>query len=240
MSAPTDLLYAGDAYRREFAARVVAADPERGAVALSATAFFPGGGGQPADTGSLACEGAELRVTGARAQAGVVWHLVEGELPEPGAPVAGAIDWERRHLLMRVHTALHLVNGVLWLAHGVQVTGARVGAGEGRADFDLASMSADLGREVEERVNERVERDHPIVTTLVPRAEADRDPSLIRSKANLIPAAIDPLRVVDIVGLDRQACSGTHVRSTAEVGPVRVVRTESKGRDNKRVRIALD
>ncbi|HEY5145014.1 MAG TPA: alanyl-tRNA editing protein [Solirubrobacteraceae bacterium] len=236
----TDLLYLTDAYLREFDAEVVAVDTRRGAVALARTAFFPGGGGQPHDTGELQGAGAVLRVV--RDGDGVVWHELEpgSALPAAGAAAHGVLDWERRHLLMRTHTALHLLNGVIWLDHGAQVTGADMTPGAGRADFSLPAISQEFGREVEARVNAQVALDLPIRVDVLPRAQADHDPSLIRSKANLIPRSIDPLRVVDIVGLDRQADSGTHVASTAEVGTVRVTGTQSKGRDNKRVRIALE
>jgi misacylated tRNA(Ala) deacylase len=246
----TELLYLTDAYLREFDAEVVAADPERRAVALSATAFFPGGGGQPPDTGSLRLGGslpekgeADFEVIEAvKGEAGTVWHrLANGApLPEAGARVRGILDWERRHLLMRTHTALHVLNGLIWLHHRAKVTGAHMTPGQGRLDFELPAMSQELAREMEARINEQVERDLPVQVRFMPRTEADRDPSLMRLKANLIPRAVDPLRVIDIVGLDRQADGGTHVASTGEVGRVRVVKTESKGKANKRVRIALD
>jgi misacylated tRNA(Ala) deacylase len=231
-------LYAEDAYLREFDAEVVAADGN--AVALSATAFFPGGGGQPADAGTLAFDGATAQVEKLRRdERGAIWHELDREGPPPGTAVHGALDWERRHLLMRTHTALHLLNGVIWLDHGARVTGANMTPGEGRLDFELEAMSQELGHQMEERVNEQIDRDLPVRVLWLPRAEADRDPALIRLKANLIPRSIDPLRVIDIVGLDRQADGGTHVASTAEVGHIRVVRTESKGRANKRIRIEL-
>jgi misacylated tRNA(Ala) deacylase len=239
----TELLYATDAYLRAFEASVVAVDEPARAVALSATAFFPGGGGQPPDTGTLRHDGGVAPVTGAaKDERGLVWHtLAEGAaLPPAGASVHGELDWERRYLLMRTHTALHLLNGVIWLDYGALVTGAHMTPGEGRLDFELPAMSQAFGREVEARVNGQVARDLPVCVLFLPRGEADRDPSLMRLKANLIPRSIDPLRVIDIVGLDRQADGGTHVASTREVGAVRVVKTESKGRANKRVRIALE
>jgi misacylated tRNA(Ala) deacylase len=231
-------LYAEDAYLREFDAEVV--ESRENAVALSATAFFPGGGGQPADSGALSFDGVTAQISKLRRdEQGVIWHELDRDAPRASTPVHGALDWERRHLLMRTHTALHLLNGVIWLDHGARVTGANMTPGEGRLDFELETMSQELGRQVQERVNEQVDRDLPVRVLWLPRAEADRDPALIRLKANLIPRSIDPLRVIDIVGLDRQADGGTHVASTAEVGHIRVVRTESKGRANKRIRIEL-
>jgi misacylated tRNA(Ala) deacylase len=243
----TELLYLTDAYLREFDAEVVAADPERRAVALSATAFFPGGGGQPPDAGILRLDAANGEsaaeiIEVEKGERGVVWHrLVNGApLPEQGARVRCALDWERRYLLMRTHTALHILNGLIWLHYRARVTGAHMTPGQGRLDFELPTMSQELAREIEARINEQVERDLPVQVRFMPRSEADRDPSLMRLKANLIPRAVDPLRVIDIVGLDRQADGGTHVASTGEVGRVRVVKTESKGKANKRVRIALE
>ena len=151
----------------------------------------------------------------------------------------GAIDWDRRHRLMRTHTALHVLCGVIWADYSIPVTGGNMEPMKGRLDFPFPAMSADLGATVERRINEEIARAHEIVVDFLPRSVADTDPALIRTSANLIPQEIDPLRVIDIVGLDRQADGGTHVLSTAEVGGVRVVGTESKGKDNKRIRIEV-
>lgn len=239
LTTTTELLYATDAYRRTFSSRVAAVDEERHAVALAATAFFPTGGGQPSDTGELVAVGAVTDVK--KDPDGLVWHrLADGtELPAVGADVEGRLDWDRRHLLMRTHTALHVLNGIIWRDHEARVTGAHMTPGEGRLDFELPAMSQEFARSIEQRVNEEIARDLPVEVRFLPRLEADRDPSLIRLKANLIPRSIDPLRVIDIVGLDRQADGGTHVASTAEIGRVQVVKTESKGRQNKRIRIAV-
>jgi misacylated tRNA(Ala) deacylase len=237
-----DELFSVDAYRRRFDAAVVEVDRELGRVALARTAFYPGGGGQPCDTGILTWDGGQARVTRVGRDAGRIWHWLEGdglELPNPASEVEGAIDWDRRHLLMRTHTALHILCGVVWADYRVAVTGGNMEPGVGRIDFELDAMSAELGRRLEQRVNEEIIRSHEILVDFLERAEADIDPALIRTKANLIPADIDPLRVIDIVGLDRQADGGTHVATTAEVGRVQVLKTESKGRANKRVRLAV-
>jgi misacylated tRNA(Ala) deacylase len=239
----TELLYATDAYRAEFESEVVGIDASERAVALAETAFFPTGGGQPHDTGTLRLPSGAAAVTGVRKDAaGVVWHALAGDvaLPAAGTRVSGTLDWERRYALMRMHTALHVLNGVIWLDHGAHVTGAHMTPEEGRLDFELPAMSQEFARAVEARVNEQIMRDLPVAVHFLPRREADADASLIRLKANLIPRSIDPLRVIDIVGLDRQADGGTHVASTREIGPVRVVKVQSKGKANKRVRIALD
>lgn len=237
----TDELYARDAYVHTFEAAVDAVDADRRLVALDRTAFYPGGGGQPHDVGTLRWHDGGAAVTRARRDGGRVWHAiaVDQPLPDPGAAVEGRIDWTRRHLLMRTHTALHVLCGVIWQDFAVAVTGGNMEPGTGRLDFELPQMSAELGRRLEQRINEEIARAHAIVVEFVDRADADSDPALIRTRANLIPAAIDPLRVIDIVGLDRQADGGTHVATTAEVGAVEVTGTQSKGRANKRVRIAV-
>jgi misacylated tRNA(Ala) deacylase len=236
-------LFAVDAYRTEFDARVTDVDREGGRVALARTAFYPVGGGQPSDTGTLRTADATLLVTAVRRERGTIWHTVDvdagAELPDVGTEVQGTIDWTRRHQLMRTHTALHILCGVIWADYGIPVTGGNMEPMRGRLDFPFPAMSADLGAAVERRVNEEIAKAHEIVVDFLPRSVADTDPALIRTSANLIPQEIDPLRVIDIVGLDRQADGGTHVLSTAEVGGVRVAGTESKGKDNKRIRIEV-
>jgi misacylated tRNA(Ala) deacylase len=238
----TELLYSTDAYRRDFEAVVVAVDREQGRLALGRTAFYPGGGGQPHDVGRLTWDGGAADVVRVSREAGLVWHTVAADaevLPETGTDVDGGIDWDRRHLLMRTHTALHILCGVIYADFGVAVTGGNMEPGKGRLDFELDAMSTELGARAERRVNEEIERAREILVDFVDREVADRDPALVRTKANLIPSAIRVLRVIDIRGLDRQADGGTHVASTAEVGRVEVTKTESKGKANKRIRLAL-
>lgn len=237
----TEELFATDAYLHSFEARVAEVDPARRIVALDRTAFYPGGGGQPWDTGVLRWHDGEAAVTRSRRAEGKIWHeMAEDQpLPDPGADLEGELDWERRHTLMRTHTALHILCGVIWQDFRVAVTGGNMEPGKGRLDFELPEMSVELGQRLERRINEEIARAREVAVAFVDRVEADADPALIRTKANLIPASIDPLRVIDIRGLDRQADGGTHVASTAEVGAVEVTKTESKGRANKRVRIRL-
>ena len=244
--APAELaateLFAVDAYRRDFDATVAEVDREGGRIRLDRTAFYPGGGGQPCDLGTLQTGAGALLVTGVRRDRGPIWHTVDpgdADLPEVGEEVQGVVDWTRRHQLMRTHTALHVLCGVIWADYGIPVTGGNMEPLKGRLDFPFPHMSADLGAAVEKRINDEIARAHEIVVDFVPRSLADADPALIRTAANLIPAEIDPLRVIDIVGLDRQADGGTHVLSTAEVGAVRVAGTESKGKDNKRIRLEV-
>jgi misacylated tRNA(Ala) deacylase len=237
----TEELYATDAYRRDFEGAVVDVDREAGRVALDRTAFYPGGGGQPHDVGALEWDGGRAAVARVKKDGGLVWHWLEGEvdLPDVGTELRGELDWERRHALMRTHTALHVLCGVIWADFGVAVTGGNMEPGSGRLDFELDAMSAELGEGVERRMNEEIVRARDILVDFIDRTEADRDPALIRTKANLIPPSITTLRVIDIVGLDKQADGGTHVASTAEVGRVEVTKTESKGKANKRIRIAV-
>jgi len=230
----TDLLYLRDAYLRAFEATVV--DVREGAVALDGTAFYPTGGGQPHDTGSLA----GVPVTDVRKDGDVVWHVLDGEPPPEGATVTGVIDWDRRHALMRTHTALHVLCGVIWNAYGVPVTGGNMEPLAARMDFEFDPLPEGFGPRVEADVNAELAADRPIVVSFLPRAEAVLDRELIRTKVSLVPEHVSEVRVVDIVGLDKQADGGTHVRSTAEVGRIWVVKTESKGKGNKRIRIVVE
>lgn len=234
-------LFATDAYVHTFEAVVVDVDADNRLVALNRTAFYPGGGGQPPDVGWLQWHDGRADVTRARRNGGQLWHALADDqpLPAPGTEIEGTLDWDRRHLLMRTHTALHILCGVIWQDFKVAVTGGNMEPGTGRLDFELPEMSAELGRRLEQRINQEIDHARAIAVEFVDRAEADADPALIRTSANLIPAAIDPLRVIDIAGLDRQADGGTHVTSTTEVGAVEVTGTQSKGRANKRVRIAV-
>ncbi len=233
----TEELCATDAYLRSCEAVVLAASPE--GVVLDRTVFYARGGGQPGDVGVLRWEGGQVRVVDTVRRDGEVLHLLEGEAPPVGVPVLAEIDWERRHLLMRTHTALHALSAIVFRDHGAKVTGGNMEPGAARMDFELERISQDFGLEVEAKLNAELARDRPVRVRFLPRAEALADPELIRTKVNLLPEHIDPIRVIEIEGLDRQADGGTHVRSTAEVGRVRVVRTESKGRGFKRMRIEL-
>ncbi|MFP5255549.1 MAG: alanyl-tRNA editing protein [Acidimicrobiia bacterium] len=229
----TELLHLRDAYLRTFDASVTAVDGDH--VALDRTAFYPTGGGQPHDTGTLAGRA----VTAVSKEGDTVWHTLEGEPPAVGERVHGEVDWDRRHALMRTHTALHVLCGVIWNEWGVPVTGGNMEPLVARMDFELDPTPEGFGARVEELVNEALAADHPIRVSFLPRSEAVLDEDLIRTKVSLIPETVSEIRVVDIVGLDKQADGGTHVASTAEVGRIRVVKTESKGKGNKRIRIEV-
>jgi misacylated tRNA(Ala) deacylase len=229
----TELLALRDAYLAAFDARVTAVEGDR--VALDRTAFYPTGGGQPHDTGTLA----GARVVDVRKEGATVWHTLDGPIPAPGDEVEGRIDWDRRHALMRTHTALHVLCGVIWNEWGTAVTGGNMEPLAARMDFEFDPLPPGFGVTVEQRVNEELAKARPIEVTFLPRDAALEDADLIRTKVNLIPESVREIRVVDIVGLDKQADGGTHVRSTDEVGRVRVVKTESKGKGNKRIRIEV-
>ena len=231
--APPAAHYHIDAYEQELAATVTAADPA--GVVLDRTIFFPGGGGQPADRGVLVWDGNEHPVLDMLKRGEDAVHRTAPPWPEPGTAVRGRLDWEHRHALMRTHTALHILCGVIWRDFGAQVTGSNMKPLSARMDFELEGMPADLARTIEERVAVEIAADREIRVSFMPRAEAFAIPDLIRTKVNLIPESIAVLRIIDIVGLDCQADGGTHVRSTREVGGVRIVKHESKGRINKRL-----
>jgi misacylated tRNA(Ala) deacylase len=234
----TDDLCSRDAYLRSCDATVTAATDD--GVVLDRTVFYARGGGQPGDTGTLRWEGGECRVADTVKASGEIAHVVDCDSPPVGTAVTAEIDWERRHTFMRTHTALHALSGIVFTDYGARVTGGNMDLGTARMDFELEAITADFGREVERKLNERLGEDHPVHVTFLPRAEALADPDLIRTKINLVPDHVDPIRVIDIEGIDKQADGGTHVRTTAEVGVVRVVKTENKGKAFKRMRIELD
>jgi len=231
---PTELEYLRDAYLQEFDTTVIAVDGDH--VALEATAFYVTGGGQPHDTGSLA----SARVIDVTKDGAVAWHSLDGPLPVVGEPVHGVIDWPRRHALMRTHTALHILCGVIWNEYGTAVTGGNMEPLAARMDFEFDPLPEGFAATIEQRVNEEIVKDRVIEVSFVSRTAALTDEALIRTKMDLVPEHVRDVRLVDIVGLDKQADGGTHVRSTAEVGHVRVVKTESKGKGNKRIRIVVE
>ncbi|MBI2169579.1 MAG: alanyl-tRNA editing protein [Actinobacteria bacterium] len=233
----TELLYLADQALSAFDGTVTAV--REGEVALDRTAFYPTGGGQPFDTGVLTWDGGTTRVVGVRKEGADVWHAIDGGVPGEGAGVHGEIDWDRRYELMRTHTALHILCGVIWNEWGKAVTGGNMEPLEARMDFEFDPLPEGFGVRVEELVNAEIAADRPIEVYELPRAEALKDDALIRTKVNLIPESVTSIRVVDIVGLDKQADGGTHVESTGAVGRVEVVKTESKGKGNKRVRIRV-
>lgn len=234
----TELLYPLDSYIGEFSAQVASVDGSN--VVLSRTAFYPGGGGQPCDIGVLSWGGQQARVTAVKKEANTVVHTVEGAAPPLGTEVQCVIDWDRRYALMRTHTALHILCGVIFRDFGSQVTGGNMEPLKARMDFEIEQLSADFCQDIEVRVNREIEAARPIGVRIIPREEAFAIPDLIRTKINLLPGGISEVRIVDIEGLDLQADGGTHVANTREVGRIKVVGYENKGKINKRLRIVIE
>jgi misacylated tRNA(Ala) deacylase len=234
-----------DAYARSVSATVRGV--ELGAaplIVLDRTVFYPGGGGQPSDRGLLlrGTDGRTWTVRGARKAGSEIAHELEpdeGDPPSVGDVLQVDLDWARRLALMRTHTALHALCGVVWRDHGGQVTGGNMEPGSGRMDFEFESMNGALVDSIEAAVNEELAAQREVRVAVLPRAEAFAIPDLIRTKVNLLPEGIEQIRTIEIVGLDLQADGGTHVANTREVGQIRVTGYESKGRINKRIRIEL-
>jgi misacylated tRNA(Ala) deacylase len=235
----TELLYATDAYLRSFDARVVEVTPE-GAVVLDRTAFYPTGGGQPHDLGTLTWDGGSAAVVEVRKQGDLPVHRLDREPPPPGTAVRGEVDWERRYALMRHHTALHSMSGVIFQLFGSTVTGGQMYTDRARMDFEMPDLSAERLQTIEARTNELLAEGHPVSVRFLPRDEAFQIPDLIRTRVNLLPEGINTIRVINIEGIDQQADGGTHVGNTREVGRVRIARSENKGKGNKRLEIVLE
>jgi misacylated tRNA(Ala) deacylase len=235
----TELLYTTDAYVQTFAAVVTAVTDDNGVI-LDKTVFYPGGGGQPNDEGTLAAGDQTWQVTRVKKVGGEVVHFVEGALPGVGTAVTGQLDWERRYKLMRTHTAMHILCGVVWRDYGASVTGGNMDPLQGRMDFEFETMRQELVAEIETAVNAEVDAARPTQVQILPRDEAFQIPDLIRTKINLLPEGISEVRTVELVGLDLQADGGTHVANTKEVGRMRITDYKSKGKINKRIYVELE
>jgi misacylated tRNA(Ala) deacylase len=228
----TEKLYLDDPYRREFEAEVL--ESAAGSCTLSRTAFHPGGGGQPHDRGSLAVRGEEVPVAEVREDAeGRVWHRLGRDLA-PGEAVRGVLDWPYRYALMRHHGLMHVVNTVARDRFEGVITGVQLGPERSRIDFKLPSFSRERIPELEAAVNEVIARGLPVVSSVISEEEYRRRPELVRTLNVLPPVVEGRVRVVEIVGFDAQACGGTHVHGTAEIGRARVAKFDNKGKDNKR------
>ena len=225
----TDWLYQTDSYLQTFDAAVIALDEENHGVVLDRTAVYPGGGGQPADHGTLSLDNAVFSVSRACKVGDQIVHLIEGDSPLPavGSRLRGQIDWQHRYRLMRTHTAMHILCGVVFRDYGASVTGGNMEPLKGRMDFEFETMRKELVAAIEEAINTEVANARAVRVDSLPREEAFRIPDLIRTKINLLPEGIQEVRIVEIVGLDLQADGGTHVRNTSEVGRIRVANYES-------------
>ena len=233
----TELLFQTDAYVQNFTATVTA--QVEGGVVLDRTAFYPGGGGQPNDVGTLVAGDQTWTVHKMGKVGGEVVHFIQGDLPAVGTTVTGQLDWTRRYQLMRTHTAMHILCGTIFRDYGAQVTDGNMDPLQGRMDFEFETMRQELVAEIETAVNAEVEAARETRVQILPREAAFQIPDLIRTKINLLPEGIQEVRTVEIVGLDLQADGGTHVANTQEVGTIKVVDYKSKGAINKRIYIAL-
>ncbi len=232
----TELIYLQDSYVKEFTAVVVGRDEEQNGLILDRTAFYPGGGGQPCDQGKLLVGTREYIVS--RVKRGGV-HLIEGELPSIGMEVEGVINWDRRYKLMRTHTAMHILCGVIWRDYQASVTGGNMGVLSGRMDFEFGRMTPALIADIEAKINQEVIASRDLSVQVLSREEAFQIPDLIRTKINLLPPGIREVRTVEIVGLDLQADGGTHVANTSEVGTIKISQYKSKGGINKRLYVEI-
>ncbi|HET8851745.1 MAG TPA: alanyl-tRNA editing protein, partial [Ktedonobacteraceae bacterium] len=233
------LLYHGNSYMFECSAKVVAVEGDE--VALDATVFFPGGGGQMPDRGIMSWKDRqdEGNVIAMNKRDEIVWHTLDCLPPPVGTEVVGTIDWDFRYRMMRTHKALHILCGTIFREFGVQVTGGQMYPDRARMDFAMEDLSKERIASIEEKINEAVEADYPIRVYTLPREKAFAIPDLIRTKINLLPPEIEEVRIVEIVGLDLQADGGTHVNHTKEVGGIKITKTENKGKINKRLEIRL-
>lgn len=238
----TELLYQTDSYLKEFSASIVSVDSENRSVVLDRSAFYPGGGGQPCDFGTLEAGGIVYPVDKVKKQGEDIHHFLGGTepLPAPQSASFGTLDWERRFKLMRTHTALHILCGVVFRDYGAKVTGGDMEPLKGRMDFEFETMRGELVRGIEAAVNLEVRQGREIRVKILPREEAFQIPDLIRTKINLLPEGIMQVRTVEIAGLDLQADGGTHVKNTSEVGAIKVADYKSKGAINKRIYIEVE
>lgn len=232
----TDYLYLRDSYLRTFRAVVTEHDARQSGVLLDRTAFYPGGGGQEPDCGWLRTDSAELSVKTTR-RGGL--HIIDGELPAVGATVQAELDWQRRYQIMRTHTAMHILCGVIWRDYQASVTGGNMAVLSARMDFEFERLSPDTVSDIEAKINAEVANARPVKIDILPRAAAFQIPDLIRTKINLLPPGIKEVRTVEIVGLDLQADGGTHVANTSEVGSIKISKYKSKGGINKRLYVEI-
>ena len=238
----TDLLYMTDSYLKEFEATITDISEDGLNVYLDRTAFFTGGGGQPYDIGKLIIDNELYNVVKIdRDSNRAFFHRIDRSCEAKiGSKVKGEIDWERRYKIMRYHTALHILCGLIWKEFGAMVTGGNMSTDKARMDFNLADFSKERVEYIEKRVAEEVAAAREVVIKILPRDEAFQIPDLIRTKINLLPPQIKEVRTVEIVGLDLQADGGTHLKNTQDVGKVRIIETINKGKENKRIVIKIE
>ena len=237
----TKYLYYVDSYIQSFSAIISDIDPDQHGVILDQTAFYPGGGGQPADNGHLLINEKTIEIAKAKKSMDQVIHILpESEpLPQIGKQVTGQLNWERRYQLMRTHTAMHILCGVIFRDYGATVTGGDMDPLKARMDFEFETLHKDLIEKIERSINTEIQNSLDVRTEILPREAAFQIPDLIRTKINLLPEGIQEVRTVEIVGLDLQADGGTHVKNTAEVGKIKIIDYKSKGKINKRIYVEI-
>jgi misacylated tRNA(Ala) deacylase len=234
----TEELFLRDSYLKEFEASIVKLDGRE--IVLDRTAFYPGGGGQPADKGTLGIGPIHAAVVDVRREGAEIVHVLDKAIPETVRELRGALDWERRHAHMRYHTALHVLSGVIWRNFDAKVTGGQMRADRARMDFSFpGEWTADVVGEIQYLTNEALAEERPVKVYELPREEALQNPDLIRTQVNLVPERVKTIRIVEIAGIDTQADGGTHVANTREVGRLEITGHKSKGRQNKRIEFVL-
>ncbi len=234
----TEELFLEDSYLRRFRSGVERIDGRE--VVLRRTAFFPGGGGQPADKGALGIGPIDASVVDVRREGGRIVHVLDRAIPDTVRELDGELDWARRYAHMRHHTALHVLSGVIWKAFGAKVTGGQMRADRARMDFSFpGEWTAGVVGEIERLTNEALAEGRPVRVYWLPREETLENPDLIRTQINLVPERVETVRIVEIEGLDTQADGGTHVANTREVEKIEITAHKSKGRQNKRIEFVL-
>ncbi|KQC09550.1 MAG: Ala-tRNA(Pro) hydrolase [Candidatus Cloacimonas sp. SDB] len=233
------LLYLEDSYLKKFQARVIKVNYENKYIVLDRTAFYPAGGGQPCDFGTIEFDGITSNITMVKRIEEEICHYLDGVIPEIDSSITGILDWERRYNLMRTHTALHIMSAVVWRDYQVLVTGGNMEPLSGRLDFEFEHLTQQIVTEIEEKVNTEIAQGKIVSSRTISREEANKIPDLIRTKVNLLPDSLKQIRVVEIEGLDLQADGGTHVNNTSEIGKFRIVKFKSKGKINKRIKIEI-
>jgi len=234
------MLFQTDSYLKEFDFLVEEVLQDENAVVLDKTAFYPSGGGQPCDIGKLIIDGTEYEVSKVKKSGSDVLHYIKGELPQKGSNGSGIINWENRYKLMRTHTAMHILCGVIWRDYKSQVTGGNMEPLKARMDFEFEGLERDRLQEIEDKVNAEIKNERDIKVNILGREEAFKIPDLIRTKINLLPEGIKEIRTIEIEGLDLQADGGTHVGNTREVGKMKIVDYRSKGKINKRLYVEIE
>lgn len=236
----TKLIYQTDSYIKEFDCNIIEVNEEENAAVLNKTAFYPGGGGQPCDVGEIKTNMSTYVVNKVKKKGDKIYHYIDGQLPTINENCTGKIDWDNRYKLMKTHTAMHILSGVIWKEYNVQVTGGNMEPLKARMDFEFENFDREMIKEIEEKVNKEVENKRNVKVDILDREIAFKIPDLIRTKINLLPEGITEIRTIEIEGVDLQADGGTHINNTGEVGKIKIVDYKSKGKINKRLYVEIE